>query len=916
METTLMSHHRLATLVLTTCTAILTTAVVAQEAGHSRTNRLASESSPYLLLHSHNPVDWYPWGPEAFDKAKRENKPIFLSIGYSSCYWCHVMERKVFSDGPIAEYLNQHFVNIKVDREERPDVDDIYMTSLLVYQQLTGAGGGGGWPLSMFLTPDGNPIAGATYLPPDDSPERGPGFLSVAGRIHNLWQERRPDLEHTAGMIAAQVQRLTKPGLELEPVVLNAELLDAAAAQIKAMYDPVWGGVDFNPNRPDGARFPNVPRLELALDLYESTSDPELLTIVEHSLTAMAAGGIRDHLAGGFHRYSTDRRWHVPHFEKMLYDQAMLLGVYMRAARLTGKAEYAMVASEIADFVHREMTTPEGAFCSALDAETNAIEGEYYVWSQQEIKQILGADDAELLARVYGVTEPQPLEHGAVLYLPKPIPEVAETLNLQTNELSDRLAELRGRLLKARSERQRPLLDDKVLTSWNAMMIRALAVSGRELDRPQDTAAATKAAEFLLTSLRDDDGHLLRTWRQGNAKYAAYLDDYAFLTSALLELNAATDDVRWLDEARQLAQLQNELFYDKQLQAFYFTASSHEKLIARTSSAYDSVFPSANSVSIRNLLQLDAIRPSPELREIATSTLTRFAPTLKKAPAGCSGLARALQQWLSTADQASSAAGVSMSEFPHSSFILTGLTAGSQAHKPADERAGESGDEPAAQSTSPDTADAADKPDASDAGHATQNSAAPVVEHTSFKPIAPPETAGPFAKDEKPVPVKVKVYPMYDKLERGGKCLVAVELQIKLGWHVNANPSSPDFLVPTKVTLQTEQKVKLTRIRYPKHHELQVQGFDEPYHVYDGKVLIYGLLEIDEQEKAETAELEFHVTFQGCNSTECLPPDKIVMKGKLPLAAKGATLKKINQSKFPTPEPKGSKTDAKTKPKS
>ncbi|MEO2024899.1 MAG: thioredoxin domain-containing protein [Fuerstiella sp.] len=841
-------------------------------------NRLSKESSPYLLLHAHNPVDWYPWGPEAFEKAKKENKPIFLSIGYSSCYWCHVMERKVFSDKTIAAWMNDHFVNIKVDREERPDVDDIYMTSLLVYQQMVGSPGGGGWPMSMFLTPEGNPIAGATYLPPHDSPERGPGFLTVAKRIDELWHQRKSDLERTASMIANQVQRMGQPGVQLKPVKLAAELLNGAIARIREMYDPVWGGVDFDRNRPGKPRFPNIPRLELVLDLHESTDDGELLKIVEHSLTRMAQGGIHDHLGGGFHRYSTDRRWHVPHFEKMLYDQAMMLSIYTRTASITNNDVYRSVAVGIAEFIHDEMTTPEGAFCSALDAETNAIEGEYYVWTAEEITAVLGEGDTNVFSAVYGVNEPNPFKHGIVLHLPKSVDDAINEQQLDSQQTKDRLTAMRSRLLKARWQRERPLLDDKVLTAWNALMIKSLAVSGRELNRPQDTAAAIKAADFLLTHLRDADGHLLRTWRNGAAKYSAYLDDYAFLVSALLELHRTTHSERWLTEARQLAQLQNDLFYDDKLHAFYFTAKNHEKLIARTSSAYDSVFPSANSVTIRNLLELDALRESPKLVTVARDTLKQFAPTLQKAPGSCSGLARALHLWLSRADRLTAARST---DAPASATVQR-----RKYGKPPWQLA-------SLQKTKVDTSEARRAP----------------KERTTFRPIVPANApAAGFAPPDKPKPLKVKIYPLYNKIPRGGKCFVAVELQVKFGWHINANPSSPDFLVPTELLLKSKQKIKLTRVKYPGHHDLKVEGFDEAYHVYDGKVLLYGLLEIDENETAQDAEMEFHVKFQGCNENECLPPDLIVMKGKLPFAAKGETLKKTNLEKWPKAKDKDKPT--------
>lgn len=830
--------------------------LASEEASGPANNRLAKESSPYLLLHAHNPVNWYPWGPEAFEKARQENKPIFLSIGYSSCYWCHVMERKVFSDVTIAKFMNDQFVNIKVDREERPDIDDIYMTALIVYQQLAGSRAGGGWPLSMFLTPDGNPIGGATYLPPADSPERGPGFQSVAERVVAMWRDRKEEIMESAELIANQVQRVTRPALALETIPVDADLLDAAIVKIQGMYDPIWGGVDFDADKPNSPRFPNVSRLEFILDRYESNGDEALLNIVEHSLSQMAKGGIHDHLAGGFHRYSTDRQWHVPHFEKMLYDQAQLLGIYARAAQLTGKPEYRKVAAGIADFIHREFTTKEGAFCSALDAETNAIEGEYYVWSRQDLSNILGEEDAKLFDRVYGFREKNSFEHGFVLHLPETIAEAAKRMQIKETDLEKRLAPMRQKLLHARSERERPLLDDKVLTAWNALMIRSLAYSGQVLNRPQDTAAAVAAAEFLLTNLRAADGSLLRTWRNGSAKYPGYLDDYACLVAAALELHQATGEDKWRKTAATIAEKQHELFYDETLNAYYFTAHGHEKLIARTSSVYDSVFPSANSVSICSLVQLTALGSPVGPNDQIQQMLNRFAATLKKSPASCAGLGRAAHTWLRTPRPAE------QTKRPVSSpYRLAAMP----------------------YETTPPT---------------TEKN---IVEHSTFKPVQSAVRTSPFAQKDKEKPLKVRIYPMYTKLPMKGKALIAIELDVQRGWHINANPSNPDFLVPTTVELKTKQKVKLTKIKYPKHHPLKVQGSNEPYHVYDGKAIVYGLLEIDEAATTKEIQLEFHVRFQGCNSTQCLPPDMVSMGGKLQLAKAGEQLAKNpkNASKFP-----------------
>lgn len=839
-------------------------------------NRLSRESSPYLLLHAHNPVDWYPWGAEAFDRARAENKPVFLSVGYSSCYWCHVMEREVFSNARIAEFLNQHFVCIKVDREERPDVDDIYMTSLIVYQQAAGIGGGGGWPLSLFLTPEGNPIAGATYLPPDDTPDGRTGFLTAAGRVHSIWKENPDSVRRTASLIAGEVRRLSSPGVTLESVDLQRALVNAATEDVRSHYDAVCGGVDFRPERPDGPRFPNVPRLQLLLCAHQYEPQPELLKIVRHSLTAMAEGGLRDHLGGGFHRYSTDRRWHVPHFEKMLYDQAQLLEIYALAARETGDPLFAQVAGEIADFVAREMTLPDGGFCSALDAETNAIEGACYVWSPEEVAAVLGASDAPLFMQVYGMTRPNHFEHGFVLHLPDSLSRVAERLSLSEAELEARLQPLRARLLAVREARPKPLLDDKVLTEWNALMIQALAESGRLPGRERDLRAAERAADFLLTQLRDAEGHLMRSWRNGRSVYRAYLDDYASLVSALLRLHDATGSQKWLAAAQSLNTQQIQLFFDSKQQMFFYTSHDHEQLIARSSTAYDSTFPSGNSVTVRNLLNLAVLSAasgvpfsdtaSAEYPAMAKATLQRFSSTLQKSPAACCGMAIALQDWLNSSPKLQVAEERQTPPRWHHAGkpLLTALLSAQDA-----------------------------RPEG--AGTDTQ---------TVFKPVVPAAgTASPLTRDEKSErPVTAKVFPLFEKLERGGTCPVAVELTINPQWHINANPSKPDFLVPTELKVTSRQKIRLTRVKYPAHELLSFQGADMPYHVYSGKILIYGLLETDAAETAAAGELEIRIRFQACNETTCIAPDEVILKGKLPLANPGDPIRRINEDKFPKPK--------------
>ena len=446
-------------------------------------NRLAKESSPYLLLHQHNPVDWYPWGPEALQAAKDQNKPIFLSIGYSSCFWCHVMERKVFENEKIAEYMNEHFICVKVDREERPDLDDIYMTSLQIYFQAIGSPQGGGWPLSMFLTPEGEPFAGGTYFPPEDMPGR-PGFPSVCQTVVELWGQREAEIRRTAKLISNEVRRVMVPSPVDPSVPLTKTLVDKTVSSILDSYDPDFGGLDFNPQRPDGPKFPVPSRLRLLQSQAGHPLSEKSLAAVDDTLSRMAMGGIYDHLGGGFHRYSTDRKWLVPHFEKMLYDNAQLGEVYSEAYRRTNKQAYREVAEGIFDFVLREMTDLQGGFYSALDAETDGVEGAFYVWSPEEVQTLLPADDAQVFMKVYGLDQPEFFEHGYVLHLPKSLADTAVELQMPEAEVRAIVKLSRGKLLEARNKRPALLKDDKVLTSWNGLMIASFARGGQRLSRP------------------------------------------------------------------------------------------------------------------------------------------------------------------------------------------------------------------------------------------------------------------------------------------------------------------------------------------------------------------------------------------------------------------------------------------------
>jgi uncharacterized protein YyaL (SSP411 family) len=611
-----------------------------QKPGHPA-NRLARETSPYLLLHAHNPVDWYSWGPEAFAKAKAEDRPIFLSIGYSSCYWCHVMERESFNDTEIARFLNEHFVCIKVDREERPDVDQVYMAALQAFST-------GGWPMSMFLLPDGRPFYGETYLPPRDR-DGAAGFHTVLRGIDKAWKAERAEIEKAAGGLTEIVKRkLGNPAGRRKPP-LSRQLAAAGRAQLAEQFDPEYGGFGYSAQNARRPKFPEPVNLVFLLDQHRrddrqkgngraaktAGGEPEPLSMVNFTLDRMARGGIRDQLGGGYHRYATSRYWIVPHFEKMLYDNAQLASAYLMAYETTGEARWRQEAEDIFAFVARTMTAPEGGFYSALDAETASGEGAYYVWTRDEVKEILGeGPDAEAFQQVYGLKREPNFEGGRyVLLQPRPLAEQAQTLGRTPQELERRLKPLRAKLLAIREQRPPPLRDDKVLTAWNGLMIAAYADGYRILKQDEYRRAAERSAEFILARLRDPTGRLLRTFRAGQAKLAAYLEDYAFFIHGLLRLHAATGESRWLDSARSLAGRMIADFADTQEGGFFFTPGDHESLLARPKDPYDGALPGANSMAVLDLLALfRIIKDDRDLQE-ARRTLEAFSGTLAQNPA-------------------------------------------------------------------------------------------------------------------------------------------------------------------------------------------------------------------------------------------------------------------------------------------
>ena len=741
------------------------------------TNRLADETSPYLLLHAHNPVDWYPWGPEALQRAKREAKPIFLSVGYSTCYWCHVMERQVFADPDIAELMNRWFVNVKVDREERPDLDAYYMTATQLMTQ------GGGWPNSVFLTPELAPFYAGTYFPPEDGLGR-PGFPRVLEALHTAWEDEPTRVRATATRAAEAIRRIQSGAAMSDPAggvaKLDEAILVAATDGLKAAYDRSSGGFGGSP------KFPSESELDLLLARHERTGDAELLDIVTHTLAEMERGGIHDHLAGGFHRYSTDARWRVPHFEKMLYNQAQLASVYLRAYRITGDAAHRRVAEAIFGFVETIMTSPEGGFYSALDSETHAEEGKSYLWAEREIRDVIG-DAADEFLLLYGL-ERMPEGAGRVLYR-RALPLRDDGVAPQARVAA--VAGSRAALLAVRDARDQPLLDTKILAAWNGMMIRAYAEAARTLENPRYLATASRAAEFVHGALRDDDGRLQRTYRLGRARHAAYQEDYAFLAAGSLELWRASGDAVHLQRARTLTDEMLALFWDDAGGGLFFTADGGD-LGLRTKDPYDSAIPSGNSEATHLLLRLaDATGEDVYLAK-AAALLDAFAAPM-------AGYSRSFTRMLTALDT-------------HLAMAQPGDTAL--------------------------------------AGSAIAASGSEYVTVTGSGPGAP--------------------------VAKGSEFDVVVTVRVAEGWHINANPASDEFLVPTRVAASADDgRVRMVDVMYPAGSTLESLASDAPLLVYEGEITLRARVLLTDDFEDDDGAITLSLAYQPCDDSRCLAPASV-----------------------------------------
>ena len=599
------------------------------------TNRLIHETSPYLLQHAYNPVDWYPWGEEALTRAKQEQKPILLSIGYSACHWCHVMERESFENEEIAAVMNQLFINIKVDREERPDLDEIYMNAVQIMTRQ------GGWPMTVFLTPDLKPFYGGTYYPPTDRYGR-PGFPKVMHAVAEAFSDQNTQVLEQADQITAHLAQMSNV-VDPHHHELTEVLMTNAFQNYRSQFDSHHGGFGNAP------KFPPSMGLPFLLRYWHHSGNGNALEMVERTLEKMARGGMYDQLGGGFHRYSTDAHWLVPHFEKMLYDNAQLVVAYFEAYQATQKPFYRDIATETLDYILREMyDTENGGFYSTQDADSEGVEGKFFVWEPNDVEDVVGEENAEIFCEYYDITPQGNFEGENILHVQTPPDIFARKLRIDLGELETLLTDGKQKLFEAREERIKPGLDDKILTSWNGIMIRGMAMGYQLTGRPEYLAACEKSAEFVLTTLSQDNGLLLRTYRDGKSHLNAYLEDYSYFIAGLIALYEASFEPRWLTEAERLANIMIDQFGDTAGDGFFFTGKAHETLIVQSKSAYDGATPSGASMAIHSLLRLAKHLDKPEFHDKAVETLLLYFHQMEGMPSGSGQLLCELAFLLST----------------------------------------------------------------------------------------------------------------------------------------------------------------------------------------------------------------------------------------------------------------------------
>jgi hypothetical protein len=597
---------------------------------HKHANRLINESSPYLLQHAHNPVDWFAWGEEAFQKAQRENKPILLSIGYSACHWCHVMERESFENEKIAALMNQLFVNIKVDREERPDLDEIYMSAV---QMLTGRGG---WPMTMFLTPERKPFYGGTYFPPEDRAGM-PGFPRILMGVNQAFRERPLDVEKGVTQILSALQRMSE-SVQSEKA-FSSNTIGAGAENVARAYDEDNGGLGQAP------KFPNAGVYELFLRHYHHSRSNRYLEMVTHTLTKMAQGGIYDHVGGGFHRYSVDAKWLVPHFEKMLYDNAQLVRIYAQAYTITKNPLFLNVVNESCGYLMREMLSPEGGFYSTQDADSEGEEGKFFVWTADDINRIIGEEAGEIFGRIYDVSEQGNFEEQNILHPILTVDQASKYFRKEPAEIEALITQAKSKLFAAREKRSKPFRDEKIITAWNGLVLSGFAEAIKISPREEFTEAIKRTIEFIFTKLFRD-GFLLHTYKDGKAKLLGYLDDYAFLAVGLLDVYEVLFDRSLLDRSIELCEIMLREFWDDEDGGFYYTGASHERLISRAKPIFDASIPSGNAMATQLLLRLHHITGREDFRARAEKVLRAYYDAMESQPFGFAHLLCALDFYL------------------------------------------------------------------------------------------------------------------------------------------------------------------------------------------------------------------------------------------------------------------------------
>ena len=594
-------------------------------------NRLINETSPYLLQHANNPVDWYPWGEEALEKARTEDKPILLSIGYSACHWCHVMERESFEDPNVAALMNRSFVSIKVDREERPDLDSIYMQAV---QALTGQGG---WPMTVFLKPSGEPFYGGTYFPPEDRGQM-PGFPRLLRAMDEVYRTRRSDIDNASAQLVDRLRQTSR--MKSQSDLLHKDLLEEAFLHLSPGFDEENGGFGGAP------KFPQPMIYDFLLRYFHSSRNPKALHMLNLSLEKMALGGMYDQLGGGFHRYSTDSYWLVPHFEKMLYDNALLSKLYLHAYQSTGHELYFRVVQETLDYVLREMTSKEGGFYSSQDADSEGEEGKFFVWTPHQVKEVLGREDAKIFCAYYDITPTGNFEGSNILNVPLDADAVMDQVDVDPDVLEEVLREGKEKLLEVRNRRIAPDRDDKILTAWNGLMLRSFAEAAASLGRQDYKDAAVANADFVTRNLQKE-GRILRTYKDGQARLNGYLEDYSFLADGLIAVYELTFDSRWLDEAERVADGMIALFWDQEDQVFYDTGKDHETLLVRPRDIFDNAAPCGSSVAADALMRLALLTGNEEYRNFAAAVLRSMGPMLSQYPNGMGRWLAALDFYLS-----------------------------------------------------------------------------------------------------------------------------------------------------------------------------------------------------------------------------------------------------------------------------